>query len=757
MRDFWRIVRTVFSSLFLATVTIVGAPIAMALTVFAGLIFLPLPATLPIPKAASIAEPSVIYDRDGNVIATLQQFNQNIPVAESDIPAVLKEAVVADEDRNFYHHGGVDVRGTLRAIWSDVRGNGPLQGGSTITQQYVKLAYTGTQRNLTRKIREAILASQLDRQASKDQILYRYLSIVYLGDGDTGVGAAAEAYFHVPVNQLDASQAATLSGLIPAPSARAPREHLASAEKARELVLGKMHQQGYLDDAQYRRAMAEKLALAGANPPPAPNATLVYPVTAAAPQYPDFVNYVTQWLLAHYPPSVVYGGGLRVQTTLDPHAQDAAHAAVQSTLAGTSDPLEMALAAVEPQTGFVDAVVGGRAFGEAGAAFAADNFAIGGCDPRPAAGAAIEVAATCWSGPTVSGGGAGRQPGSAWKPFVLATAFEQGIQPGAVYAAPGVYAIPGCKPSPAQTCAIHNDEPGSQLGSETLAQATVESTNTVYAQVAAQVGCPNVATTAKALGIDSAYYSSSTMPFCPTYALGVVDVSPLDMASAYGVFADHGQRAAPTPILEIVDAAGKVLVDNIHHPVETSQVLPANVADNVTNVLQGVLTNGTGTAAALGRPAAGKTGTTSDYTNAWFVGYTPTLSAAVWMGGDAHSQTVSLGRVKGVEPVYGGTWPALTWKAFMTRALEGVSATPFSQPAPIIPPAVAKALQTPTTAVPATVVPRPEQVIGTPLGGPYEESPPTAAAPPAPTPTTTTTVPLSPSTSSTSSTTPPTT
>ncbi|MBO0729686.1 MAG: penicillin-binding protein, partial [Acidimicrobiaceae bacterium] len=740
---FWRILRKVFSSVFLATVTVVGAPAAFAVTVFAALIILPLPATLPIPKANPISEPSVIYDRNGNVIATLQQFDKNIPVPESAIPQVLKEAVVSDEDKGFYHHGGVDFRGTLRAIVNDVRGK-PLQGGSTITQQYVKLAYTGGQRNLARKIREAILASQLDRQASKDEILYRYLLIIYLGDGNTGVGAASENYFHIPVNQLDASQAATLAGLIPAPSARAPRENLAAAETSRELVLGEMRQQGYLTGAQYTRAMAEKLALAGTKPLPPANATLIYPPTTAAPKYPDFVSYVTQWLLAHYPPSVVYGGGLRIQTTLDPSVQNAAEASVHSTLAGTRDPLEMALAAVEPQTGFVEAVVGGRAFGQTGAQFSDDNFALGGCDPKPK-GAVIQVAATCWGSQTVTGGGSGRQPGSAWKPFVLATAFEQGTQPGRVYSAPGVYTIPGCRPGsgPDQGCTIHNDEPGSQLGTETLAQATVQSTNTVYAQVAPQVGCANVAKTAKALGIESAYYSSATIPYCSTYALGVIDVSPLDMASAYGVFDNHGRRAAPTPILEIVNASGKVLVNNIGHAPSTTQVVPANVADNVTNVLQGVLTHGTGTQAALGRPAAGKTGTTSNYTNAWFVGYTPTLSTAVWMG-NAQSQGVSLGDVKGVEPVYGGTWPARTWRAFMTQALQGVPATPFSQPAPIVPPAVAKALQSPSTTTQPTVVPGNSGFIsGTPTGGPYTESPSQVPPPPAPLPAVTTPPPAS--------------
>jgi penicillin-binding protein 1A len=768
MRTLWRILRFVFSSVWLALVTVVGVPIVVAATVLAGLIFLPLPATIPVPKANPPVEPTVIYDQDGNVIATLQQYNSNVPVAESQIPQVLKEAVISSEDRKFYSHGGVDIKSILRAAIADVRDEKTVQGGSTITQQYVKLAYTNGDRTVQRKLREAILAGQLDREASKDEILYRYLTTVYFGDGNYGIGAAAENYFHVPVDRLDASQSAALAGLIPAPSARALREHVATGEQFRELVLGEMLAQGYLTESQYHSAMAQKLALATDPSPPA-HATLVYPPATSASKYPDFVDYVTRWLLAHYPASEVYGGGLKVQTTLDPSVQADAVSAVQSTLAGTADPLEMALVAMQPQTGFVEAVVGGRAFGQPGAPYENDNFAISSCDfstagldaqsqsqalaRAKAVQASSEVPATCWNGNDVDNAGTdGRQPGSSWKPFVLATAFEQGIQPTATYVGPAVYDIPGCQVMPGQaadSCQIRNDETD-ETGTFTLASAMAASVNTVYAQLAPQVGCDNVASTAKALGVDSAYWSSSEFPHCQTYALGESDVSPLDMASAYGVFDDHGQRAAPTPILEIVNDAGQTLVNNIATRPATTSVLPANVADNVTKVLQGVLEpGGTASAHALGRPAAGKTGTTSNETNAWFTGYTPTLSASVWMG-YADSQSRPLGNIKGVDPVVGGTWPAATWQAFMTAALAGVPATAFDAPAPIVPPAPAAALSPTTT----TTLPSPEPgpsapVQGTPEGGPYVEPPPVVHAPiPVTTTTTTTTVPASTTTTS---------
>ncbi len=768
MRVLWRIVKTIFSSLFLAGVVVVGAPVAFGATILAGLIFLPLPATIPIPKPNPTVLPTILYDRYGNQIATLQQGTRNVPVTEAQIPEVLKEAVIADEDRNFYHQGGVDLRGTLRALWDDVRGNGPLQGGSTITQQYVKLAYTNQQRTLVRKVREAILASQLDRQASKNEILYRYLTVVYFGDGNYGVGAAAESYFHVPVSALNASQAATLAGLIPAPSARAPHENPAGAESARELVLREMHQQGYLTEAQYTAALAQRIVLLSPGQQPPPGRTGIYPYQSSPTQYPDFVDYVTRWLQAHFSASELATGGLRVQTTLDPAVQNAAYAAVQSTLSGTTFPLEMALAAVQPQTGFVEAIVGNRDFGHG--PDGDDNFALGGCTGPPGGTAKVQVAASCWSGGMITGGAQGRQPGSAWKPFVLATAFEQGIQPSTTFDAPSVYQIPGCTPAPGQPaskCQIRNDEPAS-LGTVPLTEATWQSINTVYAQLAPEVGCPNVATTAKKLGVESAYYSTPPFYYCQSYALGEVDVSPLDLASAYGVFADHGQEATPTPVLEVVNAQGKVLVNNLTPLPKTTTALPANVADNVTNVLQGVIQQGTGTAAQLDRPAAGKTGTTSNNTDAWFVGYTPTLSTAVWMG-NASGET-PMGDVKGVSEVYGGTWPAITWQQFMSKALAGVPVTPFTQAAPIVAPPPAAALKAkPTTTTTLPIEPgAASQQSGTPPGGPYVEPTPTPVAPepvtttvpptttiPAPTTTTTSTSLPNPGGTTTTTTKPP--
>ena len=756
-----RILKRLFGSVVLASVTLVGAPVAFGATVLAGLILLPLPAAIPLPKANPVIEPTTIYDRFGHQIAVLQQFDRNLPFTDAQVPQVLKEAVIADEDRNFYHESGIDIRGIIRAAWADIRSNAPVQGGSTITQQYVKLAYTNASRTIFRKVREAILASQLAREASKEQILYHYLSIIYLGDGNYGAASAAETYFHVPISRLNASQAATIAGLIPAPSARAPEEHLAVAEVTRELVLKKMLQQHYLTPAQYSAALAARLAMAGPSAPK--GATLVYPETPTPTRYPDFVNYVTLWMEQHFPASVLQSGGLRVQTTLDPAVQNAAYAAVNATLSGSSYPTDMALASVEPQTGFVEALVGGRGYGGSGPGEQV-NLALGGCTP-PTKGAKVYASAPCWSGSMIAGGGAGRQPGSSFKAFTLATAFEKGIQPSTVYQAPFIYQIPGCVVQPGQpasSCQIHND-PGEAGGPpvETLAEATAQSTNTVYAQVAEQVGCPNVATTAAKLGVESAYYSTPPFYYCASYTLGELGVSPLDMASAYGVFADHGQRAAPTPVLEVTNAQGKVLFNDISPLPKTTTVLPAAVADNVTNVLQGVITGGTGTSAQLGRPAAGKTGTTNNTSDAWFVGYTPTLSTAVWMGNE-NSDSTSLGAVRGclvggggcytVGSVYGATWPATTWKEFMQAALAKVPATPFTAPPPLVAPHAAPELQQPSSSTTVPIEPGyPSYAAPTPAGGPYTNpapapsapppvtAPPTTVAPPVSAPSTTTT------------------
>jgi penicillin-binding protein 1A len=718
-------------------------PLATATTVLAALILLPLPAALPVAKPGVLARVTHVYDVNGHELATFHTFEQRVPVHQRDIPRVLKQAVVASEDKRFYSHGGVDVAGSLRALWADLRSERYLQGGSTITQQYVKNTYLDTDRTLTRKVREAILANHLDRQIRKDDILFRYLSSIYLGAGNYGVGAAAQSYFRKPVSQLSLSEAALVAGIIPAPSTYEPRANPARAEARRLVVLHEMLDQHRITPNQYLEAAAEKVFLCCGFGPPLRPATVVYPPASVPAEFPYFVDYVRRYVIARYGDEAFYKGGLRIQTTLDPVVQLKAEASVTNALAGTQAPLDMALVAVEPPTGFVKALVGGRDFG---ATRGQVNLALGHCPPAARTPDGRPLPPPLDQPLCLDGGGSGRQPGSAFKAFTLAKAFERGIPPERVYAAPTVYQVPGCRGR--ADCFIHNVE-GEGGAPETLRTATWHSVNTVFAQVIRDAGIADTAELAHRLGVtavDPTGRSAQGFPYGPQLTLGTVDVSVLDMAGAYAVFADRGLQQAPTPVARIEDASGRVLEDNTGR--KAHRVLDEAVADNVTDVLRGVLTSGTARGKEIGRPAAGKTGTTDNNTNAWFVGYTPTLATAVWMG-YADSAQRPLYDIKGVARVYGGTIPAQTWHDFMTAALSDVPVSEFSQPAPIKP--IRNELNGPVAAPGLAPGDRryPED---TPTGGPYEFGFDVAPPPVFPPPliaTTTTAPPVSTTTSTT--------
>jgi penicillin-binding protein 1A len=659
-----------------AAILAVGVPLASGGVVLASFIFLPLPASLPQAKTTQLSAPSVVYDDQGNIIATFQQSGLNIPTAPKDIPKLVNEAVVASEDHSFYSEGAISIRGTLRALYDDVVHGQVVQGGSTLTQQYVKGAYTSGARTLLRKVHEAILAGEVSRQLTKAQILYRYLSNSYFGEGSYGVGAAAETYFRTAPQDLDASQAATLAGVLPAPTAYDPLINLNLAEQRRQTVLGLMERYGYLTTAQYTQAMAETLT-------PAPNVKKGVPVTAVfgpagqqTSRYPYFIDYLKEYLGARLGDQELYGGGLQIQSTLDPTDQAQAEAAVGRTIEPTKPPDDMALVSLEPATGYVKALVGGRDY-----AASQVNLALGGCPSEPTSPSIhVTLAAPCWAKGMIGGGGAGVPAGSSFKVFTLAAALEQGISPDRVYAGPRSITIGGST--------FHNDE-SEGGGNYTLRTATWDSINTVYVQVANQVGLKSLIQTAQAMGIESAWFSPQVHGLSLT--LGVEGVSPLNMASAYGILADQGTRVPPVPVVRVIDGAGQTLVDNTK-PVGT-RVLPAAIATTETQVLEGVTSHGTGYPKAnINRPEAGKTGTTDNCTNAWFVGYTPQLSTAVWMG-HLNSTTAPLkgiySRGSYVPCVYGGTLPAETWADYMKAALKGSPATNFAQPpTPVAPPNV---------------------------------------------------------------------
>ena len=477
-------------------------PITSAGVMLAAYLFLPLPATLPERTPPSPSQISRVYDVAGNEIATFKQFETSIPVAPSDIPAVLEQAVVAAEDRSFYSHGGVDVRGTLRALVADVRDRGLSQGGSTITQQLVKNTVTGGERSITRKIREAVLASQLDRQVDKDDILFEYLSVIYLGEGAYGVGAAAETYFRKPVSELNLSESALLAGLIPAPSRYNPRVDPATAEARRQAVLETMLDEGMITDAQFTAAIYQPVWLQSQGEPPAP-VVLVYPPETQQSKDPYFTDYVLRWLEEHLPGGrdAVYRGGLRIETTIDPALQQAARYQVAAFLEGTDPDLRTSLVAVEPQRGFVRAFVSGRDF-------ATDqvNYALG-----------------------ADGGGSGRQPGSAFKPFVLARAFQTGLTPDTPYSGAPHDVTEACGPRPDGSPTVLRNYEGSGYGTLPLRNATWASVNTAYTRLILDVGVEETMDLARSMGLTSVRQYDGSRD-CASVALGAESVSPLDMA-----------------------------------------------------------------------------------------------------------------------------------------------------------------------------------------------------------------------------------
>ena len=590
-------------------------------------LYLPLPVNLPEERLQPEAQASTVYALDGTPIGQFKGAESQVTVSAQDIPDTIRRAVVAAEDHRFFKHRGVDWQAIVRAAQADWQAGHPVQGASTITQQLIRNLYTGSERTMVRKAKEALLAVQAERVYSKEDILARYLNTVYLGESTFGVEAASQSYFRKPAKELTLSEAALLAGVIPAPSLYSPRANPELAEHRRQLVLDLL--------TRYRMATPDEVAKARAERP------VVHAPPRPETHYPFFMDYLRTYLLnvKGYTPQQVYGGSLRIETTLDPHLQDTAQAAV-ARLDNPKDP-EAAIVAVEPQTGFVRAIIGGRNWDASQV-----NLALGRL-----------------------GGGSGRQAGSSFKPFVLATAFEHGFTPDKKYRGPSSVRPRGFdKP-------VHNYG-GQSYGWVDLRTATQKSINTVFAQLIADVGVRPTAELALRLGIKGIDLNHKLYG---VLAIGTQETSPLEMASAYGVFANHGVKVEPTPVLRILDVHGGTVEDN-RQP-NGQRVLSEAVADNVTAVLQGVIEKGTGRRADIGRPAAGKTGTSENWENAWFVGYTPTLSTAVWMG--YPRANVSMANVHGVDHVVGGSLPSMIWHDFMAEAVKDVPPLAFSEAAPL--------------------------------------------------------------------------
>ncbi len=581
-----------------------------------------------------------------NALARLFSEQDRVPVRLEDVPEVMVQAVLAAEDRDFFDHGGVDPVGIARAAWADIRGGALTQGGSTITQQYVKNYYLTSDRSVTRKVREAVLAIKLEQELAKEEILERYLNTIYFGRGAYGLGAAARTYFGHGVAELDLAEAAYLAGLIRAPEAadavRAPEE----ATRRRRTVLDAMLEEAYIDRAQADAADAEPWVSEGEGATIRPRTDragldMLRGEDIGAKYFAEYVRL--QLLERGYSDTEIYGGGLRVYTTLDLSLQESAWRSVTSTLDRPDDPAA-ALVALD-DAGYVKSMVGGRDF-----ATSEVNLAVG-----------------------TEGGGTGRQPGSAMKPFVLGAAVRQGISLDSRFNSPSRLVIPDVNAGADYTV---NNYGGTEQGVLDLLDATRVSSNTAYAQLMAEVGPEDVVALAGQMGI--------TAPLEANFALvlGVEEVSVLDMASAYSTLARRGTHIAPTAITRVERPDGRV--DTFEQA--SAAALSEQQADLVTHALRQVVERGTGTAARLGVAAAGKTGTTQDNRDAWFVGYTPDgFTTAVWMGydpvrnADGSETTRFMDDVHGRE-VTGGSFPAEIWHDFMADRVDGVDVGRFANP-----------------------------------------------------------------------------
>ena len=559
---------------------------------------------------------SLVYDSNGNEIATIHAAENRMPVKLDQVPQNLQDAFVAVEDNRFYDHIGVDPRGIARAIWANLRGRTVSEGGSTITQQLAKNAYLTQDRTLKRKIQEVFLALRLEHQYTKSEILELYLNQIYFGQGAYGVQAAARTYFGKDVEDLTLNECAMLAGIPKSPNYYSPLNNLQAAQERKATVLDQMVKYGYLDSATAEKTKTEKLDLVKPDPKSEDKGEASY-----------FVDYVTQKLIDKYGADAVYKDGLQVYTTIDMDMQRAAEKAMKGLPNGRKDSNGVmqpqgSLVAIDPHTGYVKAMVGGRGTDQFNRATMAE-----------------------------------RQPGSAFKPFVFAAALENKFTPSTVI---------NDSPIKIGDWEPQNDE-HTFSGPVTMRQVAQHSMNVPTVKIAQKIGIEKVLYYAEEMGITTLVKDGPHNDNNLSSALGGLTkgVTPLELTSAYGTFANKGVHVDPVVIVRVLDRNGKVIDEA--NP-EQHNVISESSAAELTSMLQDVISAGTGRRANIGRPAAGKTGTTSDYHDAWFVGYTPDLVASVWIGNDDNT---SLGGI------YGGTVPATIWKNFMTEALKGIPAKDF--------------------------------------------------------------------------------
>ncbi len=582
-----------------------------------------LPRSLPSVIALETFQPlqgTQVFDQDDELITEFH-VERRIFVPLASIPRTLRDAVIATEDKRFYSHFGVDPIGIVRALYQNYRRGRIAEGGSTITQQLTKVLFLTPDKSIERKLKEAVLALELERRYSKDRILEMYLNQVYFGQGAYGVEAAARTYFGKSVSQLTLKEAALLAGLPRAPSAYSPFDHPDAAKRRRAIVLERMVEVRVLKPADARGVMASDLGLL---PPERRRNTAQY-----------FLDYVQQALEAKFGADMVFKGGLHVYTTLNPTMQLAAEQSLREglkalesrTTAGGPERPEGAILTIDPQTGYIRAMVGGY-----------DFF-------RSEFNRAVQ---------------ARRQPGSAFKPFVYVAALEAGLTPATFV-----------DDSPVSYPVGRNGQPWKPdnydrkfRGPTTLQQAVEESVNVVTVKLQELIGITRTMQVARRMGISSSLNTDLTL------ALGSSDLTLLELTSAYGALANQGVWMEPTAIRYVTDDPGKLLWEQVP---QGKEALSPETAYVITTMLRGVVERGTGQAAkALGRPIAAKTGTTNDYSNAWFIGFTPHLVTGVWVG---HDRPRSLGQDE-----TGSRVAVPIWTAYMGKVLAQTPKEDFPVP-----------------------------------------------------------------------------
>ncbi|MFH9012577.1 transglycosylase domain-containing protein [Streptomyces sp. NPDC017943] len=618
-------------------------------------------------KTPPLSQRTTILDAEGGPIATVYSRDRTV-VPLKDVSPSMQKAIVAIEDSRFYQHGAVDLKGVLRALNKNAQAGGVSEGASTLTQQYVKNVFIeeagndptkvaeATQQTIGRKIRELKYAIQVEEELGKKKILENYLNITFFGQQAYGIEAASRRYFSKPAKDLKLKESALLAGIVQSPSRYDPVNDEAEATKRRNIVLRRMAEVGDISGAQAAKAMEAPLGLKVSKPK---NGCIT-----AVKGGGFFCDYVREVFLT----DPVFGktrkqrakvwnqGGLTIRTTLDPQAQDAAQNSIRDHVY-KSDEVATAATVVQPGTGKILAMGQSRPYG-----FKKNETQIN---------LSVDQA---------MGGGMGYQPGSTFKPIVAAAALEDGMPANKVYSSP--YQMP--YPSPVSACdgkqwmndtgnpARLENENESEVGPYDMREATAKSVNTYYVQMISDIGICPVTTMAKKMGVQRA--DGDKMPQVPSIALGTQEMSPLTMANGYATFASRGMHCTPIAIEAVSRRIGDK-TKSLPVPKSTcSRAMSEKTADTINALLKGVVEDGTGSKAGLGgRPSAGKTGTTDERYAAWFVGYTPNMAGAVWVGDPAHKRKMTGITIGGRSygKVFGGEVPGPIWRDMMSGALAG--------------------------------------------------------------------------------------